>query len=132
MIREYKAEDTNAVVLIWRAASAVAHPFLTADFIEQEAGNLRNMYLPHAQTWVVEDSNKPIGFIAMIGNEIGGLFLDPSFHGKGFGKAMVDYIVALKGALRVDVFEKTQSVGSFMNATALSRQAAINMKRRVK
>jgi len=64
------------------------------------------MYLPHAQTWVVEDSNKPIGFIAMIGNEIGGLFLDPSFHGKGFGKAMVDYIVALKGALRVDVFEK--------------------------
>lgn len=106
MIREYKIEDTDALVSIWREASEVAHPFLPADFIEQEADNLRNVYLPHAQTWVIEENNKPVGFIAMIENEIGGLFLNPSCHGKGFGKSMVDYVVKLKGALRVDVFEK--------------------------
>ena len=67
---------------------------------------MRNIYLPNAETWVFEQAGQSVGFIAMIGNEIGGLFLDPSFHGKGFGKAMVDHVVALKGALGVDVFEK--------------------------
>ena len=106
MIRKYKAQDTDALVTIWREASAVAHPFLAADFIEQEADNLRNMYFPHAQTWVIEESEKPVGFIAMIENEIGGLFLAPNCHGKGYGKAMVDHVVAIKGQLCVDVFEK--------------------------
>ena len=39
-----------------------------------------------------------------LGNEIGGLFLDPSRHGKGYGTALVDHAVALKGPLTVEVF----------------------------
>ena len=45
-------------------------------------------------------------FIALIEDEIGGLFLSPFFHGKGLGKAMVDHAVTLKGSLRVEVFER--------------------------
>ena len=47
----------------------------------------------------------PVGFIAMIGTEIGGLFLDPSEQGKGMGRRMVDHIVAIKGPLTVEVFK---------------------------
>jgi putative acetyltransferase len=106
LIREYRSEDTDALVAIWRAASELAHPFLTDTFMEQEAINLRELYFPNAETWVIEDDGKPAGFVALVGDEIGGLFLDPSLHGRGLGKALVDHVVALKGPLRVEVFEK--------------------------
>ncbi len=106
MIREYREDDTDALVAIWRSASVIAHPFLSPQFVEQEASNLRKIYLPHAQTWVTEYNNKPVGFIAMIDNEIGGLFLDPDYHGRKLGKNMVDYAVEKKGHLHVEVFEK--------------------------
>ena len=106
MIREYRPEDTDALVLIWQKANALAHSFLADDFVAQVAQDMCNIYLPNAETWVLEEEGKPLGFLALVGDEIGGLFLDPSFHGRGFGKALTDHAVALHGPLRVEVFEK--------------------------
>lgn len=110
MIRKYKTEDTDALIVVWGKANALAHPFLPADFVAQVAEDMRNIYLPNAETWVLEESGLTVGFIALIGNEIGGLFLDPAHIGKGYGRAMVDFAVALKGPLRVEVF-KDNAVG---------------------
>lgn len=110
MIREYTENDTDALIAIWEKANAIAHPFLAADFVAFVRDAMRNMYLPNAETWVLEENEKPIGFIAMIGNEIGGLFLDPDHHGRGQGRAMVDHLVELRGPLRVEVF-KDNKVG---------------------
>lgn len=110
MIREYTENDIDALIAIWEKANALAHPFLTTDFVAFVKDAMRNMYLPNAETWVLEEDGKPIGFIAMIGNEIGGLFLDPDHHGRGQGRAMVEHVVDLKGPLRVEVF-KDNKVG---------------------
>lgn len=104
MIRAYEPKDTDALVEIWEKANALAHPFLPQDFVAQVKTDMRNIYLPNAETWVLEQQGQPIGFIAMIGNDIGGLFLDPAHHGRGWGKAMVDHVVAFKGPLKVEVF----------------------------
>ena len=106
MIRKYQSQDTDALVSVWQKANALAHPFLAEDFVEQVAQDMRNIYLPNAETWVLEEDGQPAGFIALIGDEIGGLFLDPSLQGKGFGRAMVDHAAALKGPLRVEVFKE--------------------------
>ena len=106
MIRDFETKDTEAVVAVWRAATQVAHPFLAHDYIESEADNLRNIYLVHAATRVNEIDGCVVGFIAMIGNEIGGLFFDPAFHGKGLGRALVDDARQTLGALEVEVFER--------------------------
>lgn len=105
MIREYTTSDTDALIGIWDKANTLAHPFLAADFVAFVKDAMRTMYLPNAETWVLEEHGNPIGFIAMIGNEIGGLFLDPDHHGHGYGRAMVDHVVGLKGPLRVEVFK---------------------------
>ena len=104
MIREYQSEDADAVVSIWREATALAHPFLKPEFVAQETDNLRNIYLKFADTSVMEQNGTVVGFIALIEDEIGGLFLQPSFHGRGLGRTLVDHAVALKGPLRVEVF----------------------------
>lgn len=105
MIRKYNAADTDALISIWDSAEALAHPFLSADVRDQVREDMRNIYLPNAETWVMENDRIVVGFIAMIGKEIGGLFLDPSQQGKGMGRQMVDYVVSLKGPLTVEVFK---------------------------
>lgn len=105
MIRDYTTQDTDALIDIWEKANAMAHPFLADDFVAFVKDAMRRLFLPNAETWVIEKAGAPIGFIAMMGNEIGGLFLDPDHHGQGHGKAMVDHVVGLKGPLRVEVFK---------------------------
>jgi putative acetyltransferase len=110
MIRKYDAPDIEVVVSTWRRASELAHPFLSKAFLDTEDGNMRNIYLAFAETWVIEADGFVVGFIALIENEIGGLFLDPDFHGQGLGRALVDKAVADKGALKVEVF-KANAIG---------------------
>ncbi|SDF89466.1 putative acetyltransferase [Celeribacter baekdonensis] len=105
MIRRYKADDTDALIAIWDMAEPLAHPFLSDEVRDQVRKDMRNIYLPNAENWVLESEGAPVGFIAMIGTEIGGLFLAPSEQGKGRGRQMVDHIVALKGPLTVEVFK---------------------------
>lgn len=106
IIRPYKATDLEAVLAAWKNTQKIAHPFLPEDFQVQELSNIENLYLPNADTWVVEEDHSVVGFIALIGNEIGGLFLQPAQHGKMLGKLMVDKAQELHGNLVVEVFEK--------------------------
>ncbi|MBT3700201.1 MAG: GNAT family N-acetyltransferase [Alphaproteobacteria bacterium] len=106
MIRKYDEHDIEVVVSTWRRASELAHPFLTKAFLDQEDANMRNIYLAFAETWVIEIDGVVVGFIALIEDEIGGLFLDPDFHGQGLGRALVDKAVIQKGPLKVEVFKE--------------------------
>jgi putative acetyltransferase len=104
-IRKYQDSDVEAVLSAWENAQDLAHPFLPKDFQAQEKINVRELYLPNAETWVIENDNKVVGFIALIGNKIGGLFLQPTQHGKKLGKMMVDKAQELYGDLVVEVFK---------------------------
>ena len=104
MIRQYQPGDTDALVALWRRANALAHPFLKKAFVAQVAQDMRDVYLPNAETWVSVRDAAPIGFIALIGSDIGGLFVDPDHHGHGHGRALADHGAALHGPLRVEVF----------------------------
>ena len=110
IIRKYKDEDLNDVLSSWESASKIAHPFLTEEFLTQERYNIPNVYLPIAETWVVEQESLVIGFIALIGNEIGALFVKPEFHGTGAGRALMDKAKTLRNNLEVEVF-KENSIG---------------------
>lgn len=84
--------------------------FLEENFLAQERKNIPDLYLPNADTWVVEIGNQVVGFIALIGNEVGAIFLQPEHQGKKMGKLMMDKAQELHGDLEVEVFEKN-SIG---------------------
>jgi len=104
IIRQYKDSDLDGVISSYENASKLAHPFLDEDFIAQVKKDIPEKYLPIADTWVVEISGNVVGFISIIGNEVGALFLQPSYHGQGAGKALMDKAVELYGELEVEVF----------------------------
>lgn len=65
----------------------LAHSFLPDAFQKQEKKNIRELYLPNADTWVAEFDSHVVGYIALIGNEIGGLFVQPTHHGRNWANS---------------------------------------------
>ena len=106
MIRKREEKDNNEIMNVWNQASILAHPFLEPDFVEKAKKDLRDVYIPNTETWVFEENSKVIGFISMLGNEIGGLFVLPNNHRKGVGTQLVNFINRLYPELEVEVFEK--------------------------
>ncbi len=45
LIRQYKSTDLEDVLSALESASAIAHPFLTESFLEQERLNIPDLYL---------------------------------------------------------------------------------------
>ena len=105
MIRKYNENEIPKLLEIWEAAALIAHPFLSSEFHEMVKKAMRDMYLPNSDTWVYEESGNIIGFIAMLNNEIGGLFVDPNQQAKGIGTSLVNHMTQFHDSLEVEVFE---------------------------
>ncbi len=108
IVRTYDENDLGAVLSAWENASRLAHPFLSDAFLSYERDQIVSVHLPVAETWGVEKEGKVVGFIALIGSEVGAIFVQPEFHGKGAGRLLMDKAKQLCGALEVEVFEANE------------------------
>ncbi|TWF42353.1 acetyltransferase (GNAT) family protein [Chitinophaga polysaccharea] len=54
-----------------------------------------------------------LGFIGVAENKIEMLFVHPDAHGKGIGKALLNYAIAQQGATAVDVNEQNPQAVAF-------------------
>lgn len=113
IIRKYSEADLIAVMSAWENASEIAHPFLPDEFVAKVRHDIPTLYLPNAETWVADIGGQVVGFIALLGNEIGALFVEPDFHGVGAGKALMDKAQQLQGDLEVEVFKENASGRKF-------------------
>ena len=105
MIRKYSERDCEAIIEVWTAASLVATPFLSDEFVTEERDNIRMIWLPKAETWVFEADGIVVGFVSLIGNEVGAIFAHPAYQGRGIGRALMDHAASLRDELFLDVFE---------------------------
>jgi len=108
MIRKYNETEIPVLLEIWEAAALIAHPFLSTEFHEMVKKAMKDMYLPNSDTWVYEENGNIIAFIAMLNNEIGGLFVEPNQQSKGIGTSLVNQMAQLHDTLEVEVFEKNK------------------------
>ncbi|EMI26556.1 GCN5-related N-acetyltransferase [Rhodopirellula europaea SH398] len=104
VIRSYESTDLDELLDVWTSASKVAHPFLSPEFLAQERENIPAIYLPNAETWVYELDGAVVGFIALLGNEVGAIFVDPTYQKRGIGRQLMDHAVSVRGDLELDVF----------------------------
>lgn len=105
-IRPYQETDQTALLEVWYRAAAIAHHFLPADHFVQERQAIAAQYLPVAETWVCDHQGQVVGFISLLGQTVGGFFVDPAVQGKGVGRSLMDHAVQLRGTLNVEVFEQ--------------------------
>ena len=105
MIRKRQETDGEAIIGVWYAASLLATPFLSEAFLAEERDKILKIWLPKAETLVFEVGGKVVGFLSLIGNEVGAIFVHPDSQGRGIGRALMDHAASLHEELVLEVFE---------------------------
>jgi putative acetyltransferase len=115
-IRLHRQRERLELLELWERSVRATHAFLTdtdiafyrplvADFFASEGLEL---YV------LTGEAEPPVGFLAVSGNAIEALFLDPTHRGRGAGRQLVDYAQRLRpGALTVDVNEQNPTARGF-------------------
>lgn len=115
-MRPYIDDDRDAVLDVWYRASARAHSFLPEDFFDAERRQIAEDWLPTAETTVYELEGSVVGFLSLVGNEVGGLFVDPEHQGRGIGRTLMDGARDSRPFLELDVFEANAAARGFYEA----------------
>lgn len=110
MIRAYASTDLEDVLDVWYRASLIAHAFLDDAFFAGERREIAEQWLPMAETTVYETEGRVVGFVALIGTEVGAIFVDPDYQSRGIGRALMDQARESRPFLELDVFE-ANSIG---------------------
>lgn len=114
MIRPVRPTDAARNLEIWRAAVHATHDFLLPAHL-REIDDLVSRHLAAMVDWVAADEeDRPLGFMATSGAHIDALFIDPAVHGRGLGRAFVEFMAARHPAITVDVNEQNgRAVGFY-------------------
>lgn len=106
MISPYNA-NTDILVDIWLRASLKAHNFIDPNLWHDNAEAMRDRFLRQTENYVFTNSEGAVtGFLALNGNHIEALFVDPAHQGKGVGRALIDHAKQLRGELTLAVYER--------------------------
>ncbi|MBT8249725.1 MAG: GNAT family N-acetyltransferase [Acidimicrobiia bacterium] len=105
MLRPYKDDDLTGLLDVWYRASREAHSFLSDQFFEAEQKAIADEWIPIAETTVFESDGRVVGFLSLIGNEVGAIFVDPDYQGNGIGRALMDAASDARPFLELNVFE---------------------------
>ena len=116
MIREYKPDDLDVLLEIWYEAARIAHPFWTDDLFVKERKAISEDHLATAETWVFEEGDRVVRFIALLSSEVGGIFVAPKWQGRGVGRALMDHARLGRDRLELDVFEANEVGRAFYDA----------------
>ncbi|BAZ36644.1 GCN5-related N-acetyltransferase (plasmid) [Calothrix sp. NIES-4101] len=114
MIRAYQDTDLDDVINIWYEAAKIAHSFISEASLAAQKEVIFNTYIPIAKIWVAEENKHTVGFIALLNNLIGGLFVSPKSQGKGYGTQLIEYAKStIKDTLLVEVYQENYKAQKF-------------------
>ena len=120
IVRHGTPEDKPRALEIWRDAVDATHRFLTpADRVEIDA--LVAEWLPRVRLWMVDAPDRPAGFLVMDCEMIDALFVDPAFHGQGYGSALLRHALTLVPRAFVDASEQADNALQFYEARGFVR-----------
>lgn len=123
MIRAYRAADLEELSAIWFEASITAHAFVGEARLREQRLLIETVYLPNAETWVAIRGGEPAGFVSLLDDFIGGLFVSPRHQGAGIGRLLVSHALQLKGQLRLEVYTANSQAYAFYENLGFEEQS---------
>lgn len=108
MIRKFKQSDIDEVISIWLEASIKAHDFVNRDFWKSKVKDMREIYIPSAETFVYGDERIIQGFVSLYNDTIAAIFVSPDSQGKGIGKLLIQKAKDVRVNLNLTVYKENQ------------------------
>ncbi|WP_226082487.1 GNAT family N-acetyltransferase [Mycetocola spongiae] len=109
------------LVPLWRAAVEATHAFLTPADIAGYEGRLLRDYFPQVTLAVAQRGEQILGFSGTHAGNLEMLFIDPAWHGRGVGSALLAEARGRFPALTVDVNEENPAAVGFYLARGFIR-----------
>lgn len=114
MIKELEKKHIPQLLELWRESARAAHPFIGAAYWDAHLEQVRDLYLPIAQTYASLEDNRIAGFISILDRDfIGGLFVAEDRQGKGIGSALMEFVQQRYAALDLTVFAENRRAVEF-------------------
>lgn len=107
MIRTFKENDLNEIMLIWLDTNIKAHDFIPEEYWIESYEMVKDV-LPKSEIYVYEDdnTNQIEGFIGLIDNYIAGIFVREISQSRGIGKQLLNYVKKIKSNMSLSVYQK--------------------------
>lgn len=131
-VRQGVTADHVLLVDLWRRSVEATHTFLTAQDIDELYPDVRDIYLPAVDLWVVTKAAIITGFMGLGDKalyngahyrKIEMLFIEPSARGTGIGTALIDFAAHRHGMLCVDVNEQNSAARGFYESKGFTARA---------
>jgi len=93
VIRDYRAEDFDAVTILWRISREKSLPeFQRAKghFFYEDQNYFRDHILKVNHVLVVESDHHPVAFMAIKADFIDQLYVHPDYQNRGMGRTLLD------------------------------------------
>jgi len=93
-IRKYRADDFDAVTILWRVAREKSLPefqMMKGHFFFEDQDYFQNRILKDTQVWVVDVHTRPVAFIAINQEFIDQLYIHPDYWRVGIGSALLNF-----------------------------------------
>lgn len=98
IIRPYKSDDFEAVTTLWRRAREQAFPEfqrIKGHTFEEDRTYFCDVILVHNDVWIVQLLGISAAFMAIAGDFIDQLYVDPAYQRSGLGRALLEHARAL-------------------------------------
>ncbi len=105
-IRAYTPADLDRVMMVWRAATVIAHPFQGRVELDRDENLIRNQYMNLTESWCAWERDRLVGFISLLATRIVALFVDPACQRGGIGGRLLAHANEVHGPLSVEVFQE--------------------------
>lgn len=97
-IRRLREGEIEAVVRLWRRSREASQPWLEARMgrtADDDLRFFRGTIARENDVWVAVERDAVLGFLAIAGERLGWLYVDPPGQGGGIGTALLDRAKAL-------------------------------------
>ncbi|TWF76896.1 putative acetyltransferase [Pseudonocardia hierapolitana] len=113
-LRAATESDWPDLVRIWRRAVEATHSFLAPSDIDEIETQVRTTVLPSLTVTVAQRARSgSVGWIGVHDTQVEALFVDPTAHRQGVGRALLDAATAAMPHVTLDVNEQNPSAVGF-------------------
>ncbi|WP_339532500.1 GNAT family N-acetyltransferase [Pseudomonas mucidolens] len=114
--RPFTQQDMDRVLDIWLDASLQAHDFIEPAFWLHHVEDMRNLYIPASQTFVLERESRVVGFCSLHDDQLAALFIAPEYQRSGLGARLLEYAKSLRERLTLAVYTENAAGCGFYQA----------------